>query len=119
MIGIEAVLESERVPDLMQHRHEAVGAGGLVVVVGPVVVEPDVALLLKARLGEEGEVRARLDLRIEERGAEGGVAGVAPVDDPAGRYIAELLGCPALAKQMVIAPSADSARLLASRCNFR
>ena len=41
------------------------------------------------------------------------------VDDPAGRYIAELLGCPALAKQMVIAPSGDSARLLASRCNFR
>jgi len=41
------------------------------------------------------------------------------VDDPAGRYIAGLLGCPALAKQAVTAPSGDSARLLASRCNFR
>ncbi len=41
------------------------------------------------------------------------------VDDPAGHYIARLLGCPALAKQVVAGSSADSARLLASPCNFR
>jgi hypothetical protein len=41
------------------------------------------------------------------------------VDDPAARYIAGLLGCPALAKQAVSGSSPDSDRLLASRCNFR
>jgi len=41
------------------------------------------------------------------------------VDDPAGRYIAGLLECPALAKQAVSSSSADSGSLLAVRCNFR
>ena len=41
------------------------------------------------------------------------------VDDPAGRYIAGLLACPALAKQAINGSASDSARLLASSCNFR
>jgi hypothetical protein len=41
------------------------------------------------------------------------------VEDPAGRYIAGLLACPALAKQAVSGSASDSARLLASSCNFR
>jgi len=41
------------------------------------------------------------------------------VDDPAARYIAELLTCPALARQAVDSSSTDSGELLASRCNFR
>jgi len=41
------------------------------------------------------------------------------IDDSAGRYIAGLLGCPALAKQAVSGSAADSVRLLASSCNFR
>ena len=41
------------------------------------------------------------------------------IDDPAGRYIAGLLACPALAKQAVSGSVADSVRLLASSCNFR
>ena len=41
------------------------------------------------------------------------------IDDPAGRYIAGLLACPALAKQVVSGSVADSVRLLASSCNFR
>ena len=41
------------------------------------------------------------------------------VDDPAGGYIATLLGCPTLAKQAVSGSGADSVRLLASVCNFR
>lgn len=66
---------------------------------------------------------------IEPRAVDSAVAKIARlfngsvdanrVEDPAGRYIAGLLGCPALAKQAVVAPSEDSARLLASRCNFR
>jgi len=41
------------------------------------------------------------------------------VDDPAARYIAELLTCPALARQVIHSSSTDSGELLASRCNFR
>ena len=41
------------------------------------------------------------------------------VDDPAARYIAELLTCPALARQVIHSSSRDSGELLASRCNFR
>lgn len=41
------------------------------------------------------------------------------VEDPAGRYIAGLLTCPALAKQTGSGAASDSVRLLASSCNFR
>jgi hypothetical protein len=41
------------------------------------------------------------------------------VDDPAGRYIAGLLTCPALAKRAVSGSATDSVRLLASSCNYR
>jgi hypothetical protein len=43
----------------------------------------------------------------------------ARVEDPAGRYLTDLLTCPTLAKQAAVGTAADSARLLASRCNFR
>lgn len=41
------------------------------------------------------------------------------VDDPAGRYLTALLGCPMLASRAARGAAADSARLLASLCNFR
>ena len=41
------------------------------------------------------------------------------VDDPAGRYLISLLACPTLAKRAALGTTGDSARLLASRCNFR
>lgn len=41
------------------------------------------------------------------------------VDDPAGRYLTSLLACPTLASKAARGTAADSARLLASRCNFR
>ena len=41
------------------------------------------------------------------------------LDDPASRYIASLMACPALAAKAARGTSADSADLLASRCNFR
>jgi hypothetical protein len=41
------------------------------------------------------------------------------VDDPAGRYLTSLLACPTLAKRAASGTADDSARLLASRCNFR
>jgi hypothetical protein len=41
------------------------------------------------------------------------------LDDPAGRYLTSLLGCPMLASRAALGTAADSARLLASRCNFR
>jgi hypothetical protein len=43
----------------------------------------------------------------------------ARLDDPASRYIATLLACPALAAKAARGAQADSADLLASRCNFR
>ena len=43
----------------------------------------------------------------------------ARVDDSAARYVVGLLACPALARDAVRGTAADSARLLASRCNFR
>jgi hypothetical protein len=49
----------------------------------------------------------------------GGPVDADRVDDPAGRYIAGLLACPALAKQAASGSASDSARLLASSCNFR
>jgi hypothetical protein len=41
------------------------------------------------------------------------------VEDPAARYIADLLLCPTIARRGVDAGSTDSGELLASRCNFR
>ena len=41
------------------------------------------------------------------------------VDEPAARYLTSLLMCPSLAKSAAVGSAADSARLLASRCNFR
>jgi hypothetical protein len=41
------------------------------------------------------------------------------LDDPASRYIASLMSCPALAAKATRGTPADSADLLASRCNFR
>jgi hypothetical protein len=41
------------------------------------------------------------------------------LDDPASRYIASLMACPALAAKAARGTPADSADLLASRCNFR
>jgi len=41
------------------------------------------------------------------------------LDDPSGRYIASLLACPRLAAKAARGAAADSATLLASRCNFR
>ena len=41
------------------------------------------------------------------------------VDDSAGGYLTSLLMCPTLARQAATGTAADSARLLASRCNFR
>jgi hypothetical protein len=41
------------------------------------------------------------------------------LDDPASRYIASLMACPALAAKAARGARADSADLLASRCNFR
>ena len=41
------------------------------------------------------------------------------LDDPAGRYLTSLLACPMLASRAALGTAADSARLLASRCNFR
>jgi len=49
----------------------------------------------------------------------GGPVDVDRVDDPAARYIAQLLTCPALATQTVRSSSTQSRELLASRCNFR
>ena len=43
----------------------------------------------------------------------------ASLDDPASRYIASLMACPALAAKAARGTAADSADLLASRCNFR
>ena len=43
----------------------------------------------------------------------------ARLDDPASRYIAGLMACPALAAKAARGTPADSADLLASRCNFR
>jgi hypothetical protein len=40
------------------------------------------------------------------------------VDDPAGRYLTNLLTCPTLARQLVNGTLGDTAGLLASRCNF-
>jgi hypothetical protein len=48
-----------------------------------------------------------------------GVVDPARFDDPAARYLASLLACPALARDAARGTAADSARLLASRCNFR
>jgi len=66
---------------------------------------------------------------IDERGVDSTAAAVARlfpgppdpdrVTDPASRYALALLGCPALARDAVRGTPADSARLLASRCNFR
>ena len=66
---------------------------------------------------------------IDERGVDSTAAAVArlfpgPLDpdrvtDPASRYAVGLLACPALARDAVRGSAADSARLLASRCNFR
>ena len=41
------------------------------------------------------------------------------VEDAAARYIAQLLTCPALARELVHSSSPESGELLASRCNFR
>jgi hypothetical protein len=41
------------------------------------------------------------------------------VDDPAARYAVGLMACPGLARDAASGSAADSARLLASRCNFR
>jgi hypothetical protein len=41
------------------------------------------------------------------------------IEDPTGRYLTSLLTCPMLAKRAATGSAADSARLLASRCNFR
>ena len=41
------------------------------------------------------------------------------IEDPAGRYLMSLLMCPTLARRAAIGTAADSAALLASRCNFR
>ena len=41
------------------------------------------------------------------------------VDDPAGRYLTSLLVCPTLASKASRGTAVDSARFLASRCNFR
>jgi len=41
------------------------------------------------------------------------------VEDPAARYIADLLLCPTIARRRVDGGSTDSGELLASRCNFR
>ena len=49
----------------------------------------------------------------------GGAIDADRVDDPAARYIAHLLTCPAVARQAVRGSSTDSGELLASRCNFR
>ena len=49
----------------------------------------------------------------------GGAVDADRVDDPAARYIAHLLTCPAVARQAVRGSSTDSGELLASRCNFR
>ena len=54
-------------------------------------------------------VAARFRMRIDP----------ARLDDPASRYIASLMACPALASKAVRGTPADSADLLASRCNFR
>lgn len=43
----------------------------------------------------------------------------ARLDDPAARYLTSLLRCPALARAAARGAAADSARLLASPCNFR
>jgi hypothetical protein len=43
----------------------------------------------------------------------------ARLDDPASRYMASLMACPALAAKAARGTPADSADLLASRCNFR
>ena len=48
-----------------------------------------------------------------------GVVDPEPVDDLAARYLTSLLACPALAQQAARGTASDSARLLASRCNFR
>jgi hypothetical protein len=49
----------------------------------------------------------------------GGPVDVDRVDDPAARYIAQFLTCPALATQTSQGSSTQSGDLLASRCNFR
>ncbi|HEX5072692.1 MAG TPA: DUF2723 domain-containing protein [Gemmatimonadaceae bacterium] len=41
------------------------------------------------------------------------------VEDAAARYIAQLLTCPALARELVHSSSPESGELLASHCNFR
>ncbi|HTK52597.1 MAG TPA: DUF2723 domain-containing protein [Gemmatimonadaceae bacterium] len=49
----------------------------------------------------------------------GGPVDANRVDDPAARYIADLLLCPTIARRAVHGGSTDSGELLASRCNFR
>jgi hypothetical protein len=53
------------------------------------------------------------------RGLFGGPIDADLIEDPAGRYIASLLTCPDLAKRAAGGSAADSAALLASRCNLR
>ncbi len=49
----------------------------------------------------------------------GGPVKAERVEDPAARYIADLLLCPTIARRGVHGESTDSGELLASRCNFR
>jgi hypothetical protein len=49
----------------------------------------------------------------------GGPVKAERVEDPAARYIADLLLCPAIARRGADGGSTDSGELLASRCNFR
>jgi hypothetical protein len=49
----------------------------------------------------------------------GGPIDAERLEDPAGGYIASLLACPDLAKRLASGSAADSAALLASRCNLR
>ena len=105
-------------------------------VAAAVALEPD----LRAALGHRWSLRGLVYVlrrdhesapatSIDVRAVDSTAATVArlfdgPVDpdrvgDPAGRYLVSLLTCPDLAHKAAHGTAEDSARLLASRCNFR
>jgi hypothetical protein len=101
-----------------------------------VALEPDLRSALGAGWTMRGLVYARRGVPVTDsavsfdtpaidsaraliRGLFGGPIDADGIEDPAGRYIASLLACLDLAKRVAGGSPADSAALLASRCNFR